>query len=265
MRTRTAICTLAASSLLLGACETTSMGLKPGAKSIFEAFAPPSPAEAAAWAIDPYDADKRFRGTQMLANAAFAGEPVYLKLFTDNASDTDPGVRMAALRGLGSHGTPEHVPLIVEKLKDPDVGVRTEAARALQRLHNPAAIDALLAAIDPKNELEPQVRLEAASALGQYPENRVVAALIASLEDENLAVNRNTHLALRTLTGQDFGFDRAAWQRWYDSSPNLFAARSVYVYPVFSRKRKFYEYIPFVPPPPNEPASTPAGMTPGIQ
>ncbi|RMD65089.1 MAG: hypothetical protein D6824_03150, partial [Planctomycetota bacterium] len=31
--------------------------------------APPSPAEAAQWAIDPYDADKRQRGVLLLANA----------------------------------------------------------------------------------------------------------------------------------------------------------------------------------------------------
>ena len=39
------------------------------AKSILTAFAPPTPQEAAQWAIDPFDADKRYRGTLLLANA----------------------------------------------------------------------------------------------------------------------------------------------------------------------------------------------------
>src|SRR5262249_27777046 len=140
---------------------------------------------------------------------------------------------------------------------------RIEAARALQRLHNPVAVEPLLAALDMDKELEPRVRVEAASALSQYPESRVVDELIKSLRDDNLAVNRATQEALRTLTGQDFGFDRAAWQAWARGTPELFAARTVYVYPVFHRDKKWYEHIPLVPGPPNEQASIPAGLTPG--
>jgi hypothetical protein len=248
---------------LIAGCEAVGVELKPGAKSILEAFAGPTPQDAATWAIDPFDADKRYRGTLLLANAPFAGEPVYLKLFSDNFRDTDPGVRAAAARGLGTHGSPEHAPLLIERLADDDAGVRIEAARALQRIHSTDAIDPLLARLRPDKEPEAQVRIEAASALGQYPQNRVVEQLIIALADENLAVNRTAQLSLRTLTGQDFGIDRAQWLAWYTSSTNAFAARSVYVYPVFSRKKKFYEHIPFIPGPPNEAPSTPAGMTPG--
>jgi hypothetical protein len=249
---------------ILAGCESAGIELKPGAKSIFEAFAQPTPQDAAKWAIDPYDADKRYRGTLLLANAPFASDPLYVQLFTDNVKDTDPGVRAAAARGLGTHGSPEHVPLLVERLKDEDPSVRVEAARALQRLHNPVAIDPLLAALDHDKEPEPNVRLEAASALGQYAENRVVEQLIHSLQDDNLAVNLTTQDSLRTLTGQDFGLDIAAWQAWYNASHDLFAARSVYVYPVFSRSKHWYEHIPLVPGPPNEPQGTPAGMVPGV-
>jgi len=248
---------------VLGGCEALGLELKPGATSIFEAFAGPTPQDAASWAVDPYDPDKRYRGTLLLANAPFAGEAVYLKLFSDNINDTDPGVRAAAARGLGTHGGPEHAPLLIERLTDEDAGVRIEAARALQRVHSPDAVQPLLTRLDPDVETEPQVRIEAASALGQYPENRVVERLIIALADENLAVNRAAQQSLRTLTGQDFGIDRARWLEWYTSTSNAFAARSVYVYPVFARKKKFYEHIPFVPGPPNESPSTPAGMMPG--
>lgn len=256
---------LAAPTLAAGlaGCEAVGLELKPGAKSILEAFAGPSPQDAASWAIDPYDPDKRYRGTLLLANAPFAGEDVYLKLFSDNVRDVDPGVRAAAARGLGTHGGPEHAPLLIERLADDDAGVRIEAARALQRIHSQDAVEPLMARLDPATEPEPQVRIEAASALGQYPENRVVERLITALADDNLAVNRTAQLSLRTLTGQDFGIDRARWLAWYTTSTSTFAARSVYVYPVFSRKKKFYEHIPFVPGPPNEAPSTPAGMEPG--
>jgi len=261
-----AACAVAAllSPALLGGCESIG-DLRPGATSVLDlGNTGPTPAEAARWAIDPYDPDKRYRGTLLLANAPFAGESVYIQLFTDNIKDVDPGVRAAAARGIGSHGSPDLVPLLVERLEDQDPSVRTEAARALQRLHNPVAVDPLLDALDEETELEAQVRLEAANALGQYAETRVVERLISALEDPNLAVNRNTQGALRTLTGQDFGFDRAAWQTWYKNSPSVFAARGVYVYPVYRRGKNWYEYVPFIPPPPNESASVPAGMTPGV-
>jgi len=247
----------------LGGCEAAGLEMKPGATSVLQAFAPPSPADAAKWAVDPFDADKRYRGTLLLANAPFAGEPVYVQLFVDNSKDTDPGVRSAATRGLGSHGGPEHGPLLVDRLNDEDPSVRTEAARALQRVHYKPAIPAIMAKAEMEKELEPQVRMEAASALGQYPENRVVEQLIRCLADENLGVNRNAQSSLRTLTGQDFGIDRSMWLSWYSSNQNLFAARSVYIYPVFNRGKTWWEHIPFVPGPPNEAAGTPVGMMPG--
>ncbi len=211
-------------------------------------------------AIDPYNAENRYKGTLMLANAPFAGGEVYQKLFADNIKDPDPGVRAAATRGLGLHGRPDQVPMILERLEDPDTDVRIEATRALQRLHNPDAVDGLLDHLDPAKETEPYVRAGAAEALGQYPENRVIERLIAALDDDSLAVNRSTRSSLRTLTGQDFGVDRASWQDWYKAQQRVFAAQAVYEYPVFRRSKKWYEFVPFVPPPPNEPKATPAGL-----
>jgi len=256
----------AACVVVLSGCEIGDV--RPGAKSVLEVFTPPTPEEAVRMAIDKYDPDKRYRGTLLLANAPFGGEAPYLRLFVENSQDEDPGVRAAALRGLGQHGSPADVPLIVERMKDTDPGVRTEAARALQRVHNLVAVDSLLRAIAQDKDgtpLEPEaeVRQEAANALGQYAENRVVEGLIAALADDTLAVNRATQDSLRTLTGQDFGFDRAGWQRWYRGANNLFAAQSVYVYPVFHRDRSLLERLPFVSGPPNEQASTPAGLQPG--
>jgi hypothetical protein len=249
--------------LICGGCE--SGGLQPGAKSIFEVFKQPSPSDAASWAIDKYDADKRYRGTLLLANAPFANEPIYIKVFTDNAKDNDPGVRAASLRGISNHGGPELVPIVVDHLRDTDASVRIEAARSLQRLHNPVAIPALLDALDPEKEPETQVRAHAAEALGQYGESRVIDTLVKTLDDENLAINLATVNSLKTLTGQDFGYDRGAWAAWNKATKEAFAARSVYMYPAFHRDKNWYEYIPFVPGPPNETSSTPAGLQPTAQ
>jgi hypothetical protein len=254
---------------LVQGCE---LNLRPGAEGIFDALdTQRSPAQLAAMALDPYDANSRYIGTLGLANMWFAGEPLYIRLFADNIRDPDPAVRGAAARGLANHGEPSHAPLLVAALTDNDAGVRLEAARGLQRLHNPAAIDALLvAAREPllgrdgrtiqQGELDAEVRAEAAIALGQYAQTRVLQSLIAAVDDSNLTVNRSALTSLKTLTGQDFGYSRAGWLTWLSSTQHPFAGRGEYVYPVFQRRPRFYEYLPFVPPPPNETPAAPAGM-----
>jgi len=259
------VASLGALVLLLPACGAFD-NVEPGATSLFEVFAPQeSPGDAAAMALDEYDPDSRFTGTRLLANAYFGGEEVYIELYEDAVTDEDAGVRWAGVRALGLHGSPDHVPLIIERLVDePDRLVRAEAARALQRIHNPIATDPLLRAMDEEFEADPEVRAGAAHALGQYAEPRVVQALIASLNDPALVVNYSTIHALRTLTGQDFGIETRAWLDWYDATDNLFAARTAYTYPAFERDKRLLEYLPFMPPPPNETASTPVGMPPPV-
>lgn len=257
--------------LALGGCEAADSifsGIKPGSEGILQdLFTGPTPTDAVEMSVDQYDADRRYRGTNLLANAPFASEPVYLDLFINNASDEDPAVRSAAVRGLANHGNPVHVPLLVERLTDTDRIVRLEAARALQRIHNPVAIDPLMQAIRQgelvaKAEPDAQVRAEAADALGQYAENRVVRALIAALADESFLVTSTARRSLRTLTGQDFGVDRKAWSAWNEGTQDTFAARSVYRFPGYERDRKTIEYLPFVPQPPRQAPSVPVGMPP---
>ncbi|MFG0241219.1 MAG: HEAT repeat domain-containing protein [Phycisphaerales bacterium JB054] len=252
-----------------------------GAKSLLQLTQPVSPIEAANMAIDPWDADARAKGTMLLANGYFGGEPPYRALYLDRTGDTDPNVRAAALRGLALHGQPEDVPVIVGLLDDENTRVRLEAARTLQRVHNPEAVDALIVhsrtpvlptaptgtspgSAGLPGETEPIVRAEAANALGQYAEPRVIVPLISALDDRFLSVNEAARASLITLTGQDFGLDRKAWFAWYDKTETPFAGRTAYVYPAFSRDKFFWEYIPFVPGPPNETASTPAGFPPEV-
>jgi len=254
----------------VGGCDVFD-DVKPGAQSLFDLWQLPSPSEAAEMAVDPYDADKRYRGTMLLANAYFAGQEVYIRLFEDAAKDPDSGVRLAGTRALANHGSSKHVATLVERLSDSEPLVRLEAARGLQRLHGEDAVEPLMnasrdpdlvAARDEGSEENPDIRTEAAHALGQYRSDAVVQHLIKALADSKLSVNRSALASLKTLTGQDFGFERRAWLDWYDAASDPFAAGTPYVYPVFQRDKKFIEYFPFVSPPPNEVAATPSGMPP---
>jgi len=255
---------LVLTAILLGGCGALDFeGAPEGSNSLLAVLRPPPPGQAARWAINPDNPDERYRGTLMLANSPFGGEELYLQLYRDAVNDPAPNVRSAGVRGLANHGTPEDAALIVDRLTDEDRNVRLEAARGLQRLHNPVAIDALIRAIDEEQgDPDADVRAEAADALGQYAERRVVLPLVGALADSSLVVNRNAARSLHTLTGQDFGFDRRAWTEWYEGTSDLFAGRSAYVYPVFWRAKRWWEYIPFVPPPPNEPEASPAGFPP---
>jgi len=241
-----------------------SLGNAPrGAKSLKDIIAPrTSPTTAAILATDEYNAENRYRGTTMLAAAPFGGDPIYLELYIDGTDDADPGVRATCIRALGRHGDPVHAPYLIEALSDDDRKVRIAGARALQRVHTNDAVPALIAAINEEKEPNADVRAGAADALGQYREPFVVQSLISALRDTRLVVNNRVQHSLNIMTGQDFGIDHAAWLKWYKSTDNLFAAGQIYTYPVFNRKKRIVEYLPFMGSPPNETASTPVGLNP---
>ncbi|MCC5787406.1 MAG: HEAT repeat domain-containing protein [Phycisphaerales bacterium] len=246
---------------VLGGC---ALDGRPGARTLWEAFAPATPAEAALMALDEEDPDRRFRGTMLLANAPWGGEEVYLVLYRDYIEDSEPNVRAAAARALGNHGRPADAALLVTALEDPEPMVRIEAAQALQRLHAPDAVQAMLRRLRRDIEPDPDIRAELAHGLGQYAERRVLDELVRAMNDRSLRVIHNASLSLKTLTGQDFGYDHRAWARWVADASDPFTARRAYVYPAFYREKFFLEYLPFTREPPNEQAASPAGMSPEL-
>lgn len=232
------------------------------ADSVLTLFAPPSPAEAAAMAVNEFSADDRQLGTLLLANAPWGASDVYVRLYRLNLDDEDASVRTAAARAIGLHGVPDDAPRIADMLtNDPDRLVRWEAARTLQRLHNRSVIAAIVRATDGRNEPEVIVREAAATALGQYAEQRVLDALILALDDPDLTVNAAARESLRTLTGEDFGYPPRPWVDFVRGNPRPFAGRLEYTFPAYSRDRKWFEWInPFFDVP-NEISAAPVGMT----
>lgn len=235
-----------------------------GEDSIINKFLGQQQENPAELARDPYDADARYRGTVRLTVELLEPDERILEIFRDNLSDEDASVRAAAARGLATHGVAADGRLLAGALYDPEALVRRSAALGLQRIHEPAATGRLLELIVPTVEPDQNVRVEAALALGQYPQSDVVLGLVASLRsdtEQSLAVHAAVVRSLEMLTGRDFGLDFIAWQGWIDENGSWFADQRAYMYPVFSRGRAWWEYLPWLPLPPNETSSTPVGLT----
>ena len=242
--------------LLLGACDTFSSDIT----SFFDTFNPPSPVQAAEWALDPYDAENRRRGTTLLQAAPWGGSEPYVKMYRDRVEvETDPQVLAISIRALGRWGTPADAVLIARRLEDRSSQVRWEAAKALQRLHNVDVIEPLAQALL-NEEQGDDARTAAAIALGQYPTDRSFQALAAALDARELSVNYAAEWSLTLLTDEQFGLDRRAWLAWYAAAPKPFAGEEQFLYPVYRRKLDILDYLAFWALPTWETPGIPVGM-----
>jgi hypothetical protein len=196
-----------------------------------------TPGEAARDAFNPYDADKRRRAVNLLAEADFGGEPTYIRTYRLLMDDPDPTVRAAAVAALGRHGDVTDVGRIAMFLEQNAAGepiepaklVRWEAAKALQKIHHEDAISALITAL--AEDPDADVRMAAADALGQYPQRAVFDALVTALRDDDYAVVQEAEQALVTLTGKDFGDRARDWWDWAEQNAgSVFAERQTYYY-----------------------------------
>lgn len=256
--------TVSLSAAMLSACDSMDDlgGLGSGFKQT-------TPSEAARDAVDPTDADKRREGITLLSNAPFGGVETYVKFYRDAVvNESDPIVKAAAIQALGKHGEPSDAVRIAPSLSDPNQQVRWAAAKALQRLHNPAVVPDLLRVLANENENQ-DVRIAAATALGQYPEDRVFQGLVGALNARELAINAAAEQSLHTLTGMSFGMSAPDWLTWYNrelSSPDpatrlsVFSGQEEYLYPVYSRKVKWWEKIAFWSPKTFEQPAPPVGL-----
>lgn len=240
---------------VLGGCDTLGNDLNDFAMTLL----PPSPTEAVQWAASA-DPDLRRRGTLLLSNAYFGGEPEYVALYRDYVRhEANPLVRAAAIRALAKHGGPDDAELIAVHLVDPNLQVRWEAAKGLQRIHAPVIASALVATLRDVEEHQ-EVRVAAATALGQYAEDFVFQALITALDDRSLAINLAARSSLETMTGVDQGLDRGGWLAWYNEAGQPFANRQDYFYPTYHRAPTWFERMIFWSTRVNEQPGPPAGL-----
>jgi hypothetical protein len=231
--------------------------------ALTESFNPPTPAQAAMWAVDTTNPENQRRGVALLASAPWGGAEPYQKLYRLYIEQpTDPLVKGFAIRALGRHGDASDAKLVADQLGSGYKLVRLEAARALQRLHDPAVADVMWKKLIDQVE-EAEIRTELAIGLGQYPSDAVFQALVAAVDHRELAVNDAALDSLQTMTGQDFGFSQNAWLDWRKSVDATTAFRSDerFLYPTFRRDKGFFDYVMFWAPLTFEDPGMPVGTT----
>ena len=139
-------------------------------------------------------------GGSSAAGGATGGVKAWTGLLADLQSD-NPGIRLDAIYALGETRDPEVVPHLVPMLQDEDLFVRMATARMLEDLDARAA----------------------------------VPSLIDALEDDQSAVREAAMVALRALTGEEFGFEPVAspadrarrvklWRDWWKKNGAAFLA-----------------------------------------
>jgi hypothetical protein len=257
MRTDVAASLLLLASALAG-CDTISSDFQ----AFTETFNPPTPLQAATWAVDTNDAENQRRGIALLAAAPWGGAEPYKKLYRMYVEEknSDPLVKAFAIRALGRHGDADDAKLVATQLDSTYRIVRLEAAMALQRLHDPAVADAIWKRLVLESE-DGDIRTELAIACGQYPSDAVFQALVSALDQRELAVNWASLDSLQTLTGQDNGLDSALWLAWRTGTTTPFRQEEAFLYPTFRRNRDWLDYLLFWVPLTFEDPSLPQGVT----
>ena len=255
-----ALGTLAVTVLVLGGCVMDDLN------DVSRVFDAPTPAQAARWALDQHDPDRRREGLVLLSTATFGGAEVYVNLYRDYVeNESDPLVKSAAIAALARHGMPADALLIApwtSKSVTDSVTIRWAAVQGLQRLHNPDVVGVLRdVAINEQEQSE--VRSAACVAMGQYKEDRVIQALIVSLDAPELSVNVDAAESLALLTGQAFGLDGQAWKHWYSAATEAgdpLSGAQDYMYPTYARDHVWWEHVTFWLDEQYEPSLRPMGM-----
>lgn len=243
---RLAGCAAIAAALIgpVGGCANGTLDPAGAIANVFPQ--PPTPSEAVSMMFNRDDADERREGINWLSAAPFGGEEAYVESYRLFYNDPDASVRAACAQALGLHGSVDDANLLILMLADDNAQVRWNAAKGLRRIHNPAAVEPLVARIDDTAEPDSDVRQAAADALGQYADVGVYNALARALEDRNYAVIAAAHQSLITLTGHDAGHDPRDWADWAEQQgTDLFAGQQVYTYAPYQKPRGWTDTVRF--------------------
>lgn len=134
--------------------------------------------------------DRRF-----IINAlSSATDPSAIVVLSDAARQSDPTLRMAALKGLGRLGNPNAKPLLRMALAKAPIFERVTAAQALLLLGDNSGVELLHATLN--DHSDGNARAMAAVALGYAHDSSAVPMLRQALTDQNIDVRIGAAAAL---------------------------------------------------------------------
>ena len=140
------------------------------------------------------------------------GKPAVPKLIEALKSDST-FARATTAEALGEIGDPKAVDPLIASLKDDDERLRASAAYALGALGDAKAVEPLAAALEDESVL---VAANAAEALGKLGDKKALGPLIEAMQFADGDVKFFAHASLKTLSGEDFGYDAAKWKAWHE-------------------------------------------------
>lgn len=160
----------------------------------------------------------RFRAATALAHIGDkAGIPVLLEELKG-----DYGLMQhSALAALTKIGDRSVVPTLIDVLKRENLNyfVRENTAEALGNIGDRSATsvlkDTMMKALQDHGEY---VQNNAAEALGKMEDTSKVPIVMEMLKDRDARVRWNAAVALKGMTGRNFGDDYVAWKDWRNSS-----------------------------------------------
>ncbi len=151
--------------------------------------------------------------------AEMGAVPALIKALDDNWK-----VRGTAVRTLGAMGpkAEKAIPALINVLEnDENAGIRTDAAWAIRAIKPNAieAIPALIKAIENDGDwwwLQ-RAAIQTLRTIGPDAKD-AVPALIEAIEDEDWQIREEAVVALKDITGQNFGADQSTWQAWWEEN-----------------------------------------------
>lgn len=128
--------------------------------------------------------------------------------------EADPSLRAEIVRTLSYYPTKSASLTLRSALNDSEANVRIAACNAWGRRGGPEAIEILSGVVF--GDVDSDVRLTAVRALGQTADPKAKAALGHALANPDPAMQRRAMLALKEVTGEDFGGDAGKWRAYLD-------------------------------------------------
>jgi len=108
---------------------------------------------------------------------------------------------------------------LITAMSAKDPRIRGNVIITLSKINDPHAVKAVIKAL--KDE-DPQIRGVAVVSLMLKKDPFSVDPLIALLNDKDKNVRMATAVALKNITGKDFGEDYEKWQKWWEANKDKF-------------------------------------------